>query len=93
MKGAMLTHYNLVSNVVQSYKMYGEKMLKGQEIVLTATPLYHVYAMTSAMNLGIYIGATILLIEKFKVVNVLEKIKKYQPTFFPGVPGMYRRFC
>ena len=92
MKGAMLTHYNLVSNVVQSYKMYGEKMLKGQEIVPTATPLYHVYAMTSAMNLGIYIGATILLIEKFKVVNVLEKIKKYQPTFFPGVPGMYNAF-
>ncbi|MBX0357620.1 long-chain fatty acid--CoA ligase [Halobacillus sp. Nhm2S1] len=92
MKGAMLTHHNLVANVVQSYAMYGEKMVKGEEMVLTATPLYHVYAMTSAMNLGIYIGATNLLIQKFLVDDVLEKIKKYQPTFFPGVPGMYNAF-
>ena len=92
MKGAMLTHFNLVANVVQSHAMYGEKMEKGKEVVLTATPLYHVYAMTSAMNLGIYIGASILLIRKFMVEDVLDKIKKYQPTFFPGVPGMYNAF-
>jgi long-chain acyl-CoA synthetase len=89
MKGAMLTHQNLVANVVQSYSMYGENMVKGEETVLTATPLYHVYAMTSAMNLGIYIGAEILLFRKFDVTDVFEKIKKYQPTFFPGVPRMY----
>lgn len=92
MKGAMLTHFNLVANVVQSHAMYGEKMEKGKEVVLTATPLYHVYAMTSAMNLGIYIGASILLIRKFMVEDVLDKIKRYQPTFFPGVPGMYNAF-
>lgn len=92
MKGAMLTHYNLVANVVQSYCMYGEKMLLGQEVILTATPLYHVYAMTSAMNLGIYIGGTLLLFKKFEVDNVLECIKTYRPTFFPGVPKMYNAF-
>ncbi|ASF38095.1 long-chain fatty acid--CoA ligase [Halobacillus halophilus] len=91
-KGAMLTHYNLVANVVQSHTMYGKLMDKGKEIVLAATPLYHVYAMTSAMNLGIYLGATILLIPEFKVNDVAEKIKKYQPTFFPGVPKMYSAF-
>lgn len=92
MKGVMLTHYNLVANVIQSYCMYGEKMLSGREVVLTATPLYHVYAMTSAMNLGIYIGGTLLLFKKFEVDNVLEHIKEYRPTFFPGVPKMYNAF-
>ncbi|UOR11492.1 long-chain-fatty-acid--CoA ligase [Halobacillus amylolyticus] len=92
MKGAMLTHLNLVANIIQSYTMYGKRMLFGQEVVLTATPLYHVYAMTSAMNLGIYIGASLLLIRKFEVDDVLNKIKRYQPTFFPGVPGMYNAF-
>lgn len=92
MKGAMLSHYNLVANVVQSFSMYGEKMVKGEETVLTATPLYHVYAMTSAMNLGIYIGAEILLFRKFDVDDVLKKIQKYRPTFFPGVPKMYISF-
>ncbi|GIO22549.1 long-chain fatty acid--CoA ligase [Oceanobacillus sp. J11TS1] len=92
MKGAMLTHYNLVANVYQSHAMYGKRMEFGEEIILAATPLYHVYAMTSAMNLGIYIGASIILINKFEVTKVLETIKKYQPTFFPGVPRMYNAF-
>ncbi|RUQ31151.1 long-chain fatty acid--CoA ligase [Peribacillus cavernae] len=92
MKGAMLTHYNLTSNVVQSFEMYGSTMVPGKETVLVATPLYHVYAMTSAMNLGIYIGADLLLFRKFEVNHVLENIKKYKPTFFPGVPKMYNAF-
>nr|WP_218843151.1 long-chain fatty acid--CoA ligase [Sporosarcina sp. JAI121] len=92
MKGAMLTHYNLTSNVVQSFEMYGETMRQGEEVVLTVTPLYHVYAMTSAMNLGIYIGATILLIPKFEIQHVLDNVRKYRPTYFPGVPKMYNAF-
>src|SRR5699024_9766474 len=88
-KGAKLTHFNLVANVYQSHAMYGNAMRFGKEMILTATPLYHVYVMTSGMNLGIYLGATILLIKKFDVKQVLEFIKQYQPTFFPGVPRMY----
>ncbi|WP_347550083.1 long-chain fatty acid--CoA ligase [Pseudalkalibacillus hwajinpoensis] len=92
MKGAMLTHYNLVSNVIQSFLMYGSKMKMGEEVTLTATPLYHVYAMTSGMNLSIHIGATNIIIPKFEVNVVMRIIKRYQPTFFPGVPTMYNAF-
>lgn len=91
-KGAMLTHYNLMTNVYQSYIMYREKINLGKETVLAATPLYHVYGMTSAMNLGVFIGANLLLIPKFETTTVLEKIRQYQPTFFPGVPKMYISF-
>ncbi|WP_051865100.1 long-chain-fatty-acid--CoA ligase [Metabacillus indicus] len=92
MKGAMLTHYNLTANVYQSYLMYGDSMIQGEETVLIATPLYHVYAMTSGMNLGIFIGGRLLLFRKFEIDDVLEKIKVYRPTFFPGVPKMYIAF-
>jgi long-chain acyl-CoA synthetase len=91
-KGAMLTHYNLVANVVQSRGMYGENMKFGTETSLSATPLYHVYGMTSAMNLTIYIGGTVLLFSRFEMNHVLEMVKKYKPTFFPGVPKMYIAF-
>ena len=91
-KGAMLTHYNLVANVIQSYLLYGERMGFGREVILTATPLYHVYAMTSGMNLPIYIGGTILLFRKFEVNHVLTMIQEYRPTFIPGVPKMYLSF-
>ncbi len=92
MKGAMLTHYNLVSNVIQSYLMYGSEMKLGEEVTLTATPLYHVYAMTSGMNLSIYIGATNIIVPKFDVNDVLRIIRENQPSFFPGVPTMYNAF-
>ncbi|MGG5254306.1 long-chain-fatty-acid--CoA ligase [Neobacillus sp. SM06] len=91
-KGAMLTHYNLVANVMQSKALYGEKMLFGKETVLTATPLYHVYGMTAGMNLGIYIGASNILMKKFQVDEALANIAKHRPTFFPGVPKMYNAF-
>ena len=92
-KGAMLTHYNLTSNVVQSIEMYGNSLKPGKETVLAATPLYHVYGMTSAMNLGIYLGAAILLFPKFEIRNVLNNINTYRPTIFPGVPKMYNAFA
>nr|WP_174734875.1 long-chain fatty acid--CoA ligase [Mesobacillus harenae] len=91
-KGAMLTHSNLVANVVQSKLLYGDKMSFGEETVLAVTPLYHVYGMTVAMNLGIYVGAKILIVKKFEIENVLDVIKKFRPTFFPGVPKMYSAF-
>lgn len=92
LKGAMLTHYNLIANVYQSYVLYRQRVEFGKETILAVTPLYHVFAMTSAMNLGIYLGARILLIQKFNVNTVLQQIKKYQPTMFPGVPKMYISF-
>ncbi|MFJ8257137.1 long-chain fatty acid--CoA ligase [Peribacillus asahii] len=91
-KGAMLTHYNLVANVYQSFVLYRQRVEFGQETVLTVTPLYHVYAMTAAMNLGIYLGARLLVIEKFNVDHVLQQVKKHRPTMFPGVPKMYISF-
>ncbi|MDQ0270416.1 long-chain-fatty-acid--CoA ligase [Cytobacillus purgationiresistens] len=91
-KGAMLTHHNLVANVYQSYVLYRQRVEFGRETVLAATPFYHVYAMTSAMNLGIYLGARILIIEKFQVDDVLRQVKEYRPTMFPGVPKMYISF-
>ncbi|WP_057914730.1 long-chain-fatty-acid--CoA ligase [Peribacillus muralis] len=91
-KGAMLTHYNLTSNVMQGIAMYGDSMVPGEEIILLTGPLYHVQAMTASMNTGIYLGATILLFSKFELQNVLENIKKYRPTFFGGVPKIYNDF-
>lgn len=91
-KGAMLTHYNLLANVVQSYAMYSDLLDDGKEVTLAATPFYHVYAMTAAMNVSIFSAQAILIVRKFDVDHVLELIKKYQPSFFPGVPTMYNAF-
>src|SRR5699024_11500050 len=88
LKGAMLTHANLIANVLQSFEVYGNVMKFGKETVLTLTTLYHVYAMTSGMNLGIYIAATNVLVKDYHVNHALEKEKKYHPTYLSRVPSM-----
>ncbi|MFD1426363.1 long-chain-fatty-acid--CoA ligase [Kroppenstedtia sanguinis] len=87
-KGAMLTHRNLVVNVIQcSYWMY--KGERGQEKVLGLVPFFHVYGMTVVMNFSIYMAASMVLVPRFDVKDVLKVIDRERPSFFPGAPTMY----
>ena len=87
-KGAMLTHYNLVSDVIQCAS-WNQGAEKGEERMLAVLPFFHVYGMTVTMNEAIYLAATIILLPRFQVDDTLEAINAYQPTRFPGVPTMY----
>jgi long-chain acyl-CoA synthetase len=62
---------------------------EGEERILSVIPFFHVYGMTTAMNLGILIGAELLLLPKFHTREVLELINKHRPTIFPGIQAMY----
>lgn len=85
----MLTHYNLVANTLQSAATAHIKTNTGEERVLTISPLFHVYGMTSAMNLTFYNGGNLILVPRFEVEEVVKMIEKTKPTSFPGVPTMY----
>jgi long-chain acyl-CoA synthetase len=87
-KGAVLTHRNLVVNAVQCREWLTVRN-EGEERVLAALPFFHVYGMTAAMNLGVLIGAELILIPKFHTKDVLEAIQKHRPTLFPGIQAMY----
>ncbi|QDI90532.1 long-chain fatty acid--CoA ligase [Salicibibacter halophilus] len=87
-KGAMLTHYNLVANTLQSSATQVSKN-EEQERVLSIAPLFHVYGMTSAMNLTLYRGGNMILVPRFDVEEVVQIIERLKPTGFPGVPTMY----
>jgi long-chain acyl-CoA synthetase len=88
-KGAIGLHRNLVANTIQ-FRTWLAGMQDGQETVLTAIPLYHVYGMVIAMSMGIAIGARLILIlDPRNFTDLLEKIERYRPSIFPGVPGLY----
>lgn len=87
-KGVCLTHRNLVANTIQT-RHWIPNLKWGKETILAVIPLTHSYGMTIAMNIGIAIGATIVLLPVFEMEQVLEHIKKYSPTIFPGVPSIY----
>lgn len=85
-KAAMLTHFNLVSNAVQLNDWCtGTDMQR----ILSVLPFFHVFGMTCCMNLSLVTGATMILLPRFDAKEVLENIKRYKPTLFPGVPTMF----
>lgn len=88
-KGAMLTHLNLTANVQQINEHMSETPLAEGDKILDVIPLFHVYGMTCAMNLGVLTGTNVILLPRFDVLEVLQTIKQHQPTYFPGVPTMY----
>jgi long-chain acyl-CoA synthetase len=87
-KGAMLTHHNLVSNVMQGAAWFPD-LQDGQEGVMCIIPFFHSYGMTVAMNLGIYKAAKLVLMPRFELEPTLKVIQKENPTLFPGVPRLY----
>lgn len=87
-KGVMLTHYNLVTNV-QMCQAWLYKAKQGEEVVLGVLPFFHVYGMTTIMNLSIMFGSKMVLLPKFEAGEVLKTIHKQKPTLFPGAPTIY----
>ncbi|MFD1445455.1 AMP-binding protein [Oceanobacillus profundus] len=87
-KGVMLTHYNLTSNV-EMCESWLYKTENGREIVMGVLPFFHVYGMTTVMNLSIKQGSKMILMPKFNALDVLKAIDKQRPTLFPGAPTIY----
>ncbi|TFG02965.1 MAG: long-chain fatty acid--CoA ligase [Promethearchaeota archaeon] len=91
-KGAMLTHYNLVSNCTAVVAWAAGEFREGKETILTNLPLFHIYGQTVCMNLHVLIGSTIALNpDPRDQKSLFEIIKTTNATMFPGVPTMYMR--
>lgn len=87
-KGVRLSHSNLVANALQ-LRHWVPDLKTGGETFLCVLPFSHSYAMTAAMNLPVAVGGTMVLLSVFELQPVLEHIRRYKPTLFPGVPGIY----
>ena len=87
-KAAILTHRNLVSNVLQ-INAWLPHCRRGGERVLAVLPYFHVFGMTAAMNWPLNLAGTIILLPKFDVATVLKTIHKLRPTVFPSVPTIF----
>lgn len=85
-KGAMLTHKNLISNVKSCIQLGA---IKKDDIGLCVLPLFHTYAMTAAVNIPVYMGMKIVVMDKFIPGVVMQQIKKHKVTVFPAVPTMF----
>ena len=88
-KGAVAMHRNVVANTLQ-IKAWMVDVEEGNEIVLMAIPLFHVYGMVAGMHFAMSCGASMVMVPNARdLKDVLDNISKYKATIFPGVPALY----
>lgn len=88
-KGAMLSHRNVVANALQMSAWVWDARQERKEVFLGVIPFFHSYGMTVVMNLAISVAASIVLLPRFNMKDVLRAIARFRPTIFPAVPTMY----
>lgn len=90
-KGADLTHKNIIANAMQEAAwLGGDGDGAGRDVMLTALPLTHSYAMTACMNYSVLFGHTQVIIPNPRDLNhLLHAINVHKPTIVPGVPTLY----
>lgn len=86
-KAAMLTHANLTANCVQVRRRLPE--IASGAGMLTLVPLFHVFAMTIALNLSVLLGLEIILLPRYDKELLRKTFARTKPLFFPGVPTLY----
>ena len=89
-KGAMLSHGNLVTNTLQMISHCGTGMRKGKEVVLTALPMYHIFAFTVGMMMSMRSGGKLILIPNPRdFPAVLKELAKHKIHTFPAVNTLF----
>jgi long-chain acyl-CoA synthetase len=86
-KGVILTHGNLSKQIQHISAWFPSFSDDG--VMLGALPFFHVFGLTTAMNLAIFKGWGNILVPKPQPSQLIEAIDKFKPTFAPLVPTMY----
>jgi long-chain acyl-CoA synthetase len=89
-KGAMLTHGNLLANLEQAFAMGKSHIVDGKEVVLTALPLYHIFAFTFNLLSFYAVGARNILVPSPRPIGNLQRaLENYNVTWISGVNTLF----
>ena len=93
-KGAMLTHRNLVANMLQCRALMGSNLHEGCEILITPLPLYHIYAFTFHCMAMMLIGNHNVLISNPRDLPAMVKeLGKWKFSGFVGLNTLFVALC
>ncbi len=85
-KGAVLSHFTLYMNADLSGRLFE---VNDSDVVIVVLPLFHIFGLSSIMNVCVLLGGTMSLVPRFDPVAVLATIQRDRVTIFEGVPTMY----
>ncbi|WP_250626988.1 long-chain-fatty-acid--CoA ligase [Pinirhizobacter soli] len=89
-KGAMLTHGNMVANMLQAGAWFGKQIRPGEETIITALPLYHIFALTC--NCFIFLrfgGRSVLITNPRDMPGFVKELSKVRFTAITGVNTLF----
>jgi len=93
-KGAMLTHGNLMANLIQVRPMLEDQVNDGEEVVIAPLPLYHIYSFT--LNCGIMLEAgahNVLIPNPRDIPGFVKELKNHRFTAFIGLNTLFVALC
>ncbi|MEP1126416.1 MAG: AMP-binding protein [Ilumatobacter sp.] len=90
-RAAMLTHGNLAANREQS--LSSGDHVDASDVLYTVLPLFHIFGLNVAMTMGLSVGATVLLDQRFDPTTAIDMITEYGVTVLPGSPSMWSAFA
>lgn len=89
-KGAVLSHGNICANMLQAGEWIKSKLQGGEEVIVTALPLYHIFSLTVNLMIFTRIGAqNILITNPRDIPGFVKELKKYRVTVFPAVNTLF----
>jgi len=86
-KGVLLTHRNLVSNILQVSAWFNN-LKKGKEVFFSILPCHQALGLTLAVNLPIYLAGSSIHQPRFDPIQFLNTVKAQRPSAFPAQPAM-----
>ena len=87
-KAAMLTHGNLASNIRQVLAR-PEQVARPDDVTVCVVPLFHVLGLNSILNLSLWVGSTLVLVERFDPISMVELVVEEQVSTIAGPPTMW----
>ncbi|MGH8373197.1 MAG: long-chain-fatty-acid--CoA ligase [Gammaproteobacteria bacterium] len=89
-KGAVLTHGNMVANILQASDWLGSSLERQQEVVITALPLYHIFSLTANCMVFITLGGSNILITNPRdMADFCKTLHKYPFSVITGVNTLF----
>lgn len=90
-KGAMLTHRNMISNLLQAKAWLNPVLEEGRELIITALPLYHIFSLTANCFTFTFVGGHNILITNPKdIPGFIKELKKWSFSAITGVNTLFR---
>jgi long-chain acyl-CoA synthetase len=90
-RAAMLTHGNLLANIRQNTTAEGH--LNSDDVVYGVLPMFHIFGLNVVIGLGLSVGATVLLVQRFDPATAVQSIVDRGVTVIPGAPAMWNAFA